>query len=193
MKRAPALLVMMLMLFGCMASTKRYYQIHIPENTPPGFGTLPGVVLVEPPEVEDFYDDYRIVYRVSPYEINYYAYDFWAKRPGRLIRDSVRDYLRGNRVFRSVVFNASEEEPDFVIKVHLNAVEECDRNQAWYGRLAMSVRIVDYENGSTVVTHDFDREARLSDKEVDELPVVISSILAEEMATLWEKAAEKIR
>ncbi len=192
MKKAPALLVMMLMLFGCMATTKKYYQIRIPDKTPPGFGTLPGVVLVEPPEVEDFYDDYRIVYRVSPYEFNYYAYRFWAKRPGRLLRDAVRDYLIGNRVFRSVVFNTSEGEPNLVIKARLHAVEEYDRKQAWYGRLAMSIRIVDYKSGNTVVTHDFDREAVLPGNKVEGLPAVISSILAEEMGKLWEKAVEKI-
>jgi uncharacterized lipoprotein YmbA len=175
-------ILLILILSSCMSSpARRYYQLYLGEEEGIGEKTIDKTVLVERIEVDDLYDDFRVVYRVSPYQLNYYSYEFWADKPDKLIRDSITHYLLRKNVFQKVIQEISRGEPDILWKSKIHFVEEIDSQEAWYARLSMEIELVDFESKERLYYHQFDRSERLGTKSVAMVPVMLSKILEEEL------------
>ena len=106
-----------ILLNGCMSSPeRRYYQLHLSLEGDAVFQTIDKVILIDRVGVDDLYDDFRIVYRISPYQLNFYSYEFWGENPSKLVRDAITHYLLGKRVFQKVIQEISKGDPDFVLR-----------------------------------------------------------------------------
>lgn len=176
------LIVFMVILNGCMSSPARnYYQIYLSIEEGNVFQALNKTLLVDRVDVDNLYDDYRIVYRVSPYQLNFYSYEFWAEKPDKLVRDAITHYLLTKRVFQRIVQELSKGEPDLLLRSKIHAIEEVDTVTAWYARLAMEMEITDFKSGESIFFHHFDRREALPEKSVRMIPIVISQILREEL------------
>ena len=181
-------LILFFSLTGCITSVgKKYYQLHLDNSGPPvtvGKSDIHSgdkVLLVEAVEVETIYDDYRVVYRRSPYQLNYYSYHFWIKKPGKLVRDSIRDYLSKSNIFKKVIKDYSEGSPDLLLHASVHILEEFDQPGIWFAHLKMDIEIKDFKSNQTVFSHSFDRHRRLPRKKVERLPAAISKILKDEL------------
>lgn len=175
-------ILLILVLSSCMSSpARRYYQLYLGEEEVPGEKTIERTVLIERIEVDDLYDDFRVVYRVSPYQLNYYSYEFWADKPAKLIRDSITHYLLRKNVFQKVIQEISRGEPDILWKSKIHFVEEIDSQEAWYARLSMEIELVDFKSKERLYYYQFDRSERLGTKSVAMVPVMLSKILEEEL------------
>jgi len=189
-------LIVLLGLVGCITSVgKKYYQLHLdsmgPGTTDKGaVHTGNKVLLVEAVEVEDIYNDFRVVYRTSPYQLNYYSYNFWIKKPGKLVRDSITDYLSKSNIFKKVIKDYSEGSPDLLLKAVVHILEEFDQPGVWFAHLKMDIEIKDFKSNQTVLSHSFDRHRRLSQKKVERLPMAISRILKEELDKVIKKLGQ---
>jgi uncharacterized lipoprotein YmbA len=88
---------------GGKAVETRFYQLAAtahPKGTgspdgslahgPPGDG--PGLVL-EPLSTDGAYDDERMVYRTSPYRLDYYQYHRWSSAPGTMVGNYLEQAL----------------------------------------------------------------------------------------------------
>ncbi len=182
MRKHPVFVLLILVLSGCMSSpARRYYQIYLGEKEEPGQRTVNKTILIERIEVDDLYDDFRVVYRVSPYQLNYYSYEFWADKPAKLIRDSITHYLLRKNIFQKVIQEISRGEPDILWKSKIHFVEEVDSQEAWYARLSMEFELVDFKSKERLYYHQFDRREKLDTKSVALVPVVLSKILEEEL------------
>ncbi|MCP5102198.1 MAG: hypothetical protein GY950_02405 [bacterium] len=181
----------LMLLQGCMSSPgKRYFQLHmLAAETMPGTGK---VVLVEPVDVDSAYNDYRLVYRVSPYEVNYYSYQFWTKKPGALVRDAVVDYLSGTGAFKKVITKYAEGTPDLQLKARVKVMEEYDRKDVWFAHLKMTFEIKTLKTDETVLVHGFDRRVKLSDKKVEKVPMALSALLEQELGKMVKQLSEKL-
>lgn len=119
----------------------RYYQLAEPKAAP---AQRSGVALViEPLTTDPAYDDERIVYRLTPYRLDYYAYHRWTSSPGTLISN----YLE--RAFEhSGKFSAVTREPNPAAPVTLGgrvvAIEEVDQSKTkWIGRIVVELTLSD--------------------------------------------------
>jgi ABC-type uncharacterized transport system auxiliary subunit len=152
----------------------------------------PGIarsLYVEPVRVDPLYDDFRVIYRVSPYELKYYASVFWAKKPDALFREAIGDYLGRKEGFPRVSLDVLQGDPELVLRSSVRLIEEIDSPDAWFGRLAMDLEFLDFKSGKTIVRHSFDRRTRLGERKVQFLPAVLSRILVEELDIAVAKLA----
>jgi uncharacterized lipoprotein YmbA len=184
------IILILFLIQGCISSPgKRYYQLHMEAGK-----NLPGIskiLMVEAVEVDKVYNDYPLVYRLSPYELNYYSYEFWIKKPGQMMQDAVVDYLSKSGSFKKVITKFLEGEPDLLLKAKVNKIEEYDRKDGWFAHLNMEMIIKTLKTGEIVLVHNFDRNKRLSAKKVARVPIALSIILEEELTKVVKQLSEK--
>ena len=191
-----SVIIVLLGLSACITSVgKRYYQFYLDSSE---LGTVDKrtvktgdkILLVEAVAVEAIYDDYRVVYRTSPFQLNYYSYHFWIKKPGKLVRDSISGYLSKSNIFKKVVNDYSEGSPNLLLKAAVDILEESDQPGIWFAHLKMDMEIKDFKSNQTILSHSFDRHRRLSIKKVERVPVAISWILKEELDKVIKKLGQ---
>jgi len=161
---------------------KRYFDFQtgpIPEET--GGPTLAKSLYVGRVDVADVWNDFRIIYRRSATELNYYPNEFWAGKPDRLLRDTIFHYLQGRKVFAAVSQEEGRETADWVFRCRVHRLEEFDLANVWGARLAMDMTVVENKTGQVIERREFDRTLPLARKSVSELPVTLSRILIEEL------------
>lgn len=188
------LLISAVLITGCISSVgKEYFQLHLP---PAAAATnvdsthqIDKILLVEAVEVETIYDDYRMVYRTSPYHLNYYSYKYWIKKPGVLVRNSMVNYF--SNIFKKVVTGFAEGEPDLLLKAKVHIIEEYDRQDAWFAHLKMDIDFIDFKTGDLILYHSFDRRSQLAGKKVEYLPAAISGLLQEELNNVISKLKDQ--
>jgi len=184
-KKMAALAAVTVACWGCFSSApgKTYLQIHLEEGTEPA-ARFEKSLLIVPILADDLYDDFRILYRLSPYEVNYYTLSFWAEKPSKMIHQSLANDLAARKVFARVISNPAGADADWILRCALHKIEEIDSEAAWAARLAMDLEIAEAKSGTVLAARRFDRREPLTKKDVAELPVVLSRILAEELAGL---------
>jgi uncharacterized lipoprotein YmbA len=187
-----ALILAALAMTGCISSVgKEYFQLYLPQNTAAAGGEtthkIDKILLVESVEVDTVYNDYRMVYRTSPFHLNYYSYKYWIKKPEVLVRESIVDYFSKNNVFKKVVTGFAEGEPDIQLKAVVHIIEELDRPDTWFAHLKMDIRIIDFKTSESILSHSFDRRRQLAAKKIEHLPVAISGLLQEELDKVINK------
>lgn len=195
MRKAALLSLISLLLAGCMTvPSKRYFQIVLPSDQEDLMHPWIGKVLyVEPVRIDPLYDDFRVLYRVSPYELKYYSYDFWAKKPDALFREAMGNYLGKRQGFDRVVLDVLQADPEIVLRSNIRIIEEVDTPQAWFGRLALDLEFLEFKSGRALARHSFDRRTPLSDRKVRFLPAAVSTILKEELDKAVAALAEAVK
>jgi len=191
MKKTFLLAVVILAGAGCFAAhAKRYFDLGAPVSGPaePAFDRA---LLIDRPIVEGIYDDFRIVYRLSTTEVNYYAYNFWAERPSRLIRNMIWGRIVAQGRFHRVDLEPGKEPADWLLRIKVFRIEEEDRADRWFGRLAMAFEVIDVATGSVIAARAFDRLEPLGQKDPGLLAGVLSGILADEFDAFLRELAEK--
>ena len=190
MKRLLPLMVPVLLFWlGCTsAADKRYFQLHIPPpSSKPATPALSGKAYIPDARVDKVYEGYRLVYRYSPYQLDYYNYEFWIKKPGRMISESMAAYFGERSVFSRVTRQNGDEKPDWIIASEVTALEEFDQPKELFAHLAMKIRVIDTRSGNTVMTHSFNRMDRLARRDSRLLPLVLSEILRGEFDKLTSR------
>jgi ABC-type uncharacterized transport system auxiliary subunit len=194
MRKIPVCLLLLTVTAACMSSPeKRYLQLDLaPQGAADDIG-FDAVMLVDPVRVDDLYEDFQIVYRLSPFEMNFYSYVFWAENPSAMVRNALAHYFQEAGIFKAVIKEFSEGGPDLILRTRVHILEEIDRPDRWYARLSMDMEVVDFDTSTVLVSHRFDRTEPLPRPQVGELPVVLSRILREEILTLLTKLSENRR
>ncbi len=182
MKKVLTLILPILLLAGCMSvPSKRYFQILIEETDGRSVPTIEKTLYLEPVRVDPLYDDTRIVYRVSPFEIQYYSYGYWAKRPDALFREAMAGFFAKRNAFHRVTMDVLQGDPEILLRSNIRILEEIDNPDVWYGRLAMTLEFLDFKSGQSLLLIKFDRKSQLLEKKVRALPAALSRILEEEL------------
>jgi uncharacterized lipoprotein YmbA len=189
MRKAAIAILLAVLMSGCGSThVKRYFEIRSLVSAEPALPKVERRVLVEPVRVDSLYDDVRIVYRVSPFELKYYPYEFWSEKPGKQVGAAMIEFLREKKVFPWVGQTVGIEAPDLVLRSRLHALEEIDHPDVWEARLAMDFEFADPKTGAPVVSWTFDRKAQMG-KSVGALAPVLSRLLEEELEkAVWQLA-----
>lgn len=190
MRRTAICVLALALMSGCGSThARRYFQIRSVAPAEPALPKIERRLLVEPASVDPLYDDIRILYRVSPFELKYYPYEFWAENPGKQMGVAMAEYLGGKKVFPSIGQGSAMENPEIILRSRVHVLEEIDNQDAWQARLAMDLEFVDFKSGQALLTRSFDRKEKMPGKEVGEFPPVCSRILEEELGkAVWELA-----
>lgn len=170
---------------------RHYYQVRATLETARET-VLPGkVLIVGQVEMDDFYDNYRIVYRDSPYQVNHYLYHLWFRKPTQMIRETVLESFKVGNVFTRVLDSLAEGDPDYLFKAKVLYMEEVYRGRQTMARLGMELRLVDFRNDETLLFHSFDRREITTGKRIVDLVEMLSQILSEELQVFIDLAGKK--
>jgi ABC-type uncharacterized transport system auxiliary subunit len=191
MRKCALPLAAVLLLAGCFSTpAKRYIQIAVVTDAyAQPHPRVEKALYIEPVRVDPLYDDFRVIYRVSQYELRYYSYVFWAKKPDSLFREAMGGYLLKRGGFPRVTLDVVLGEPEIALRSNVRLVEEVDNPKVWSGRLAMDLEFLEFKSGRTLARHSFDRSVPLEARKVRHLPAVISTVLAQELDVAVQKLA----
>ena len=190
MRKLALPLVAVLLLAGCFSTpSKRYFQIVAMDKDAEFHPKIDKALYIEPVRIDPLYDDFRVIYRVSPYEIKYYSSVFWANKPDGLVREAMRDYLVRKEGFPHVTLDVLQGEPVITLRTSIRLIEEIDNPSVWFGRLAMDLEFVDFKSGTALSRYAFDKRLPLAARNSSFLPSVISGILVDELDAAVRKLA----
>jgi ABC-type uncharacterized transport system auxiliary subunit len=193
-KRTIALSLLVLALASCFGpgQAKRYFDFQPVLIEHAGEGpSLDKFLSIDRVEVETLWNDFRIIYRRSAMELNYYPYEFWAEKPDKLLRDAIYHFFNGRHVFRGVGLDPDRDNPDWVLRSRVHRLEEFDLAKVWSARLDMDLAVVDVRSGTIIQSRSFDRSLPLNRRSVADLPVALSRILTEELEALVQSLRGK--
>jgi len=153
----------------------RFYQLAEPAGKPaPASGVA---LVVESLTTDAAYDDERMVYRVTPYRLDYYTYHRWSAAPGTLIAN----YLE--RAFeQSGKFGAVTREPNPTAPVTLGgrvvAIEEVDQSKTrWIGRVVIELTLTNRGTGEVLWAEQFEEAEPLASQSPEGLARALSAAL----------------
>jgi ABC-type uncharacterized transport system auxiliary subunit len=122
----------------------------------------PCTVRVADFSIEQAYNRPEIVYRQSPFQLQYYYYRVWAVKPDRMVTDLVYKHLIMSGLVANVIRRYDEApRPDYDLTGNLEAIEEYDSGELWFAHLALTINLVRMADGSSVYTRRFDLRKRV--------------------------------
>ena len=184
MRKAAILILMAAVMGGCGSThAKRYFQIRSIAPDEPALPKVERRLLVEAASVDPLYDDIRILFRVSAFELKYYPYEFWAERPGRQVGTAMAEFLVKKKVFPSVGVGGKglNESPDIVLRSGIHVLRGDRQSEGLGGPAGDDDRVRGREDrGDDRRPENFDRKEPML-KQVGDLPGVVSRIVDEEL------------
>ncbi len=147
----------------------RFYEL--PAPTAATTADAPTLV-IEPLVAEGAYDDERMVYRASPYRLDYYDYHRWGAPPGQLVASYLEHALQGS--FHTV---ATPDDRSLVLGGRITALEEVDASKTkWVGHVALELALRD-ASGKVVWTGQFDESVPMPTQSPEGLARAITTAM----------------
>lgn len=153
----------------------RYYKL-----APPAASTKTGelVIALDTFETDAGYDDERIVYRTTPYRLDYYQYHRWSAAPGVMVGNFLEQALERSGKFRTVIRDVTDKSP-LVVRGRVVAIEEIDKSKAsWFGRIVLELRLTDSATGETLWSEQYEETEPLRVQSPDGLAEALSAAMA---------------
>ncbi len=129
---------------GCGGVPETFYYTLAFESSLPlndDHSPLPFALGVEKFQSEMVYDDDRIIYRDSPFEIKYYYYRRWVAPPRHLVTEKVLSHLSESGLFEKVTAYPSMVNVKYVLSGRLLAFEEWDEQDKWFGKVTFKASL----------------------------------------------------
>lgn len=134
----------LLLLSACASTTTevRYFRVAVPPPPPSAAAALPvtlGIARLAAPEP---YREERIIYRASPYRVQYYAGDRWESPPAEMVGQVLLEQFAGSGLFRRVI-PWRRGEADYRLEARLRRFEELDEGDGWFGLVELEYEVAD--------------------------------------------------
>jgi len=172
-------------LIGCPSTPQRQYyglSYSLPDAPATDAAKYRATLMIREPDILLAYDRAQIVYRYDPFRFKYYNYKFWLAKPQQMIRELVYRHIKHVNLFDEVTLVFQRQVPDYVLEGMIDAVEEYDSGDVWYSHLAMSLRLVRYEDRKVIWTHKFDAKKEVFTKQ----PVYVVRAMSEQIEEQME-------
>lgn len=154
----------------------RFYQLAPPAASAAAPGDL--TIALESFDTDAGYDDDRIVYRTTPYRLDYYQYHRWSAAPGTIVGNYLKQALERSGQFRAVSREASDRSP-VVVRGRVLAMEEVDRSKtSWVGRLVLELTLVDTRTGEVLWSQQYEEHEPLRAQTPEGLAEALSTALS---------------
>jgi ABC-type uncharacterized transport system auxiliary subunit len=168
---------LLLWLAACAGKTPetRFYQLATPATS--GATNHAGVTLaIEPLDTDPAYDDERMVYRLTPYRLDYYNYHRWSSAPGTLIADFLERSFENSGRFRTVTRDGHAA--PVTLGGRVVAIEEVDKSKTtWVGRIVVELRVTDATTGDVLWTEQYEETEPVKEQTPEGLAAALSTAL----------------
>ena len=125
----------------------------------------PITLRLRPFAIERAYARTNMVYRLNPFQLDYYPDHLWAVRPADMITDLISNHLESIQLVRTLVRRLDERGvPDFELSGTVLAIEEFDSGDFWYAHLRIAVVLTDFRTGQAVYSRIFSNTRRTESK-----------------------------
>lgn len=151
---------------GCgNVPVKKFYTINYepePLKNKKLSSPYPYTIRVKEFSIEQAYARPQIVYRKSPFELQYYFYRVWAIKPTRMITDIIHKHIASTELVSHVIRRFDEGiKPDYELSGTIEAIEEYDSEDVWFAHLAIRMKLTRLKDNHTVYMRRFDRRKRV--------------------------------
>jgi len=160
--------LLLLLPCGCLfsrAPIKQYYTLnYLPSTNTDRLNPAPYPCTIRLRDfgIEEAYNRPQIVFRQSPFELQYYFYRVWAVKPARMISDLVYKHLVTRTLVSSVIRRFDEgPRPDYELSGVVEALEEYDSEELWFAHLAIRMNLIRISDGQSAYTRRFDIRKRV--------------------------------
>ncbi len=161
MKKIVAILALILISSCSKPITKQFYLLsYQPDQLTDRLQEepYPFTIRLRPFEIEKAYSKPNIVYRRSPYELEYYGYHQWAVRPTDMMTDQIYSHLEGLKLVTSTVRRLDEKgKPDYELAGTVIAMEEYDSEDTWFAHLKIRMILTRLSDGEVVYNRLYDQ------------------------------------
>ena len=169
-------------LVACAAlPIKQFYMLnYIPSSQRERLNPAPYPVTIRLRDfgIEEAYNRPQIVYRQSPFQLQYYYYRVWAVKPSRMITDLVYKHLQSSGLVSSVIRRFDEgPRPEFELSGMIEALDEYDSDELWFAHIAMRINLQRVSDGSSVYTRRFDLRKRVYEHKPENVIREMSSLM----------------
>ena len=153
----------------------RYYQLAAPDAKVRGGDAM---LVLEALTTDAAYDDDRIVYRTTPFRIDYYQYHRWSSAPGVMVGNYLEQAFEHSGKFRAVVRDSAPDAP-VILTGRVLAIEEVDRSKTeWVGRIVLELLLTDARSGEALWTEQFEETEPLGQQSPEGLAAALSVAMA---------------
>lgn len=155
---------------ACSATRPTKYYVLDAPATPaaPAQEPIPVRLIVGRVTGSRLYHDSRIVYGTSSVQLGTYEYERWSEPPVDLLQDMLVQSLRNSGQYRSVSRIGSSARGDYVVRGHLEALDEIDKPDL-AARFTFHLELFDPGSGSTVWTGSYTHDEPVQGKQVSEV------------------------
>ncbi|MBF0101775.1 MAG: membrane integrity-associated transporter subunit PqiC [Desulfobacterales bacterium] len=144
-------------------------------------------VLVQPPAIDPLYDRLELVYRYSPYKLEYYPHHLWSIKPQKMISEMIIGQLRQTHLFSQVLSTIETSIPDYALNTEIQNIEELSDGESASAHLAMRYQLINNKSGKVVVVHQFDRTEKVLVKSPEMVVQTLSQMMMYELFQLTVK------
>lgn len=170
---------------GCSLTAPRpevhHYTLALPQPAP-DLGSGKSTLVVRAFSAHDPYNQERLVYRTSPYQLDFYNYHRWASSPTEQIADLTRRYLRAAPLFAKV-YPSTDGNADFTLNGKLLQLDEIDHEKTWEAVLTIDFWLTRAEQRTPVWFQTY-TVARQAEKRN---PAAIAEAMSHNLATVLAK------
>ena len=162
-----------------------YYTLNLPAPPdPPAAESVHAAVAIREFRAPAYLRQGAIVYKPSPEQIGFYAYDRWAINPCEFVTNSVIERLRASGDFARVKPYDGRPDVEYVLSGRLEKLEEIDYAGGVKVEVAISAQLTNLATGLTVWTS---AASEVGDVNKRDVPAVVS-----EMNRAMERAITKL-
>jgi len=149
---------------------------------------LPFALGVQKFESEVIYDDDRIIYRDSPFEVKYYFYRRWVAPPRHLVTEKVVNFLSESGLFEKVTTYPSPANVKYILSGRLLAFEEWDEQNNWYGKVSFTASLHEPATQRVIWKNKFEHLQPVTKK----IPAAVVEALSLSMKKCLDELAKSI-
>ena len=174
-------------LTGCAGKVRypNYYTLNLPAPPdPPAGENAHAILAIREFRAPTYLRQGAIVYKTSPEQIGFYAYDRWATDPRDFVTNAVIERLRASRTFARVQVYDGSRDVNYVLSGRLDQFDEIDYQGSVKVQVAMSAEMTSIATGATVWSNAV---SEIGDVNQRDVPAVVS-----EMNRTMERAISKL-
>lgn len=162
MRRIPGLAAVCLLAViasACAATPPtRYYVLDAPPSASAAQGQIPVRLIVGRITASHLYHDDRVVFGTSSVELGTYEFDRWSEPPVDLIQDELVATLRDSGQYRAVSRIGSAARGDYIVRGHLDALDEVDNKPGIAARFTFQLELFDPGTGTVVWNSSYNHD-----------------------------------
>lgn len=158
-----------------------YYTLQVPAAPAPAETRTNYVVGVEHFRAPEILRDDRIIYYVSPTQINYYEHHRWGSDPATLLSDYTAEWLNSTGAFSQVKVLPVRDHVDYTLGGRVLSFEEVDSDGGAKVRLSLSLSLVRTSDHKLVWSAERRQETPLAERGVDGVATTLNAACAQVM------------